>query len=179
MVPRSGYRGLRDSVPRPVTALRALQERFRTVLTELTKFGLVGFLSLLVDLAVFNVALAAMPHKPLTAKVISTVVSATNAYVLNRHWSFRSRERTHGLSRELGLFMVLNAIGLLLALSCLAVSHYVLGLDSRLADNIAANGVGLALGTAFRFWSYRRFVWIAATPPAAVPLVEPAYGRAS
>jgi hypothetical protein len=41
------------------------------------------------------------------------------------------------------------------------VSHYVLGFESRLADNISANGVGLVLGTMFRFWSYRRFVWAA------------------
>lgn len=157
-----------------MTALRALQARFRTVLTELTKFGVVGFLSLLVDLAVFNVALAVMPHKPLTAKVVSTVVSATNAFVLNRHWSFRGRERTHALGRELVLFMALNAVGLLIALACLALSHYALGFDSRLADNLAANGVGLALGTAFRFWSYRRFVWVA-NAPADPPVRTPAY----
>jgi hypothetical protein len=28
-----------------------------------------------------------------------------------------------------------------------------------MADNIAANGVGLALGSLFRFLSYRRFVF--------------------
>ncbi|MGZ4722528.1 MAG: GtrA family protein, partial [Oryzihumus sp.] len=30
---------------------------------------------------------------------------------------------------------------------------------SPLADNISANGVGLVLGTLFRFWAYRRFVF--------------------
>ena len=162
-----------------MSAVRALVGRLRGVLSELTKFGVVGFLSLLVDLAVFNAALAVLPHKPLTAKVISTVVSATNAYLLNRHWSFRARDRQHPFGRELALFMLLNAVGLLISLTCLATSHYVLGLDSRLADNIAANGVGLVLGTGFRFWSYRRFVWV--RPPApVVPLpapAEPAYDR--
>lgn len=145
---------------RPVSAVRALVQRFRGLLSELGKFGLVGFLSLGVDLVVFNVVLAVLPHKPLTAKVVSTVASATNAYLLNRHWSFKQRTRQHALGRELVLFAVLNALGLLIALSCLAVSHYVLGYESRLADNIAANGFGLVLGTAFRFWSYRRFVWV-------------------
>lgn len=164
-----------------MSALRGLVLRFRELLSELTKFGVVGFLSLLVDLAAFNLALAAMPHKPLTAKVLSTVLSATNAYVLNRHWSFRSRDRQHALGRELGLFMLLNAVGLLIALTCLATSHYVLGFESRLADNVAANGVGLVLGTAFRFWSYRRFVWVRAgtaveVEPRALP-PERAYGR--
>ena len=164
-----------------MTLVRGLVARSRTLLTELTRFGIVGFLSLLVDLAVFNAVLAVLPHKPLTAKVISTLVSATNAFVLNRHWSFRERERTHALGRELGLFMLLNGVGLALALACLALSHYVLGFESRLADNLAANGFGLVLGTAFRFWSYRRFVWVApvVVEPAPVLLAKvPAYDGA-
>jgi len=144
-----------------VRAARSLVARSRALLSELTKFGIVGFLSLLVDLAVFNAVLHVLPHKPLTAKVVSTVVSATNAFLLNRHWSFRARTRGASLRREAGLFALLNAGGLVIALACLGLSHYVLGLDSRLADNVAANGVGLVLGTAFRFWSYRRFVWVA------------------
>ena len=142
-----------------MTALRRLVERVRTLVSELAKFGLVGMLSLAVDLVVFNTLLH-LTDKPLTSKVVSTVVAATNAFFLNRHWSFRHRERT-GLRREYTLFAVLNVVGLLISLLCLAVSHYVLGFESRLADNIAANGVGLVLGTTFRFWSYRRFVWAA------------------
>ncbi len=141
----------------------SLRARVRAFYSELAKFGTVGLLSFLVDLAVFNAVLH-MIDKPLTAKVLSTVVSATNAFLLNRAWSFKHRERT-SMRREYGLFFLLNAIGLTIALGCLATSHYLLGFDSRLADNISANGVGLVLGTAFRFWSYRRFVWAA---PAAV-----------
>ncbi|CAN5311874.1 hypothetical protein BH24ACT10_BH24ACT10_10210 [soil metagenome] len=140
--------------------LRALVERFRSLWSELAKFGTVGFISLGIDLAVFNLVLIALPDKPLTAKVCSTAVSATNAFLLNRHWSFKRRERTT-LRREYGLFVALNAVGLGISLLCLATSHYVLGFESRLADNIAANGVGLVLGTTFRFWSYRKFVWAA------------------
>jgi putative flippase GtrA len=54
---------------------------------------------------------------------------------------------------------VLNGVGLLISLACLAISHYALGFTSTLADNIAANVIGLGLGTAFRFWSYRRWVF--------------------
>jgi len=148
--------------------LRALVQRFRSLFSELAKFGTVGFISLGIDLLVFNLVLLALPDKPLTAKVCSTVVSATNAFLLNRHWSFKHRTRT-SLRREYGLFVVLNAVGLGISLLCLAISHYVLGFESRLADNIAANGVGLVLGTTFRFWSYRKFVWAA---PAEVEEAE-------
>ncbi|MBC7374427.1 MAG: GtrA family protein [Frankiales bacterium] len=138
-----------------------LEARLRGLFSELAKFGTVGLLSFIVDIAIFNAVLHLI-DKPLTAKVISTVFSATNAFLLNRAWSFKHRERT-SVRREYGLFFVLNVVGLAIALLCLAVSHYVLGFESRLADNIAANGVGLVLGTMFRFWSYRRFVWAAPT----------------
>lgn len=146
--------------PAAPTSLRVrLEARIRALFSELAKFGTVGAISFLVDLAVFNAVLHYL-DKPLTAKVISTLFSATNAFLLNRAWSFKHRTRT-SMRREYGLFFVLNVVGLAIALLCLFVSHYVLGFESRLADNIAANGVGLVLGTLFRFWSYRRFVWAA------------------
>ncbi len=131
----------------------------RGLLSELAKFGTVGALSFLVDIAIFNAVLLVL-DKPLTAKIISTVFSATNAFLLNRAWSFKHRQRTN-VRREYGTFFVLNCVGLAISLLCLAISHYVLGFESRLADNISANGIGLVLGTTFRFWSYRRFVWAA------------------
>jgi putative flippase GtrA len=110
-----------------------------------------------VDIGVFNLLLNAT-DKPLTSKTLSTVVATTVAYLGNRHWTFRRRNRS-GVRREYTLFFLLNGVGLLIALACLATSHYLLDFTSRLADNIAANVVGLALGTSFRFWSYRRFVF--------------------
>jgi putative flippase GtrA len=57
-----------------------------------------------------------------------------------------------------------NIGGMIVAVGCLAVSHYVLGLRSPLADNIAANGVGLVLGTAFRYVCYRYIVFTEDAP---------------
>jgi putative flippase GtrA len=87
-------------------------------------------------------------------------VGALAFVVLNRAWSFRHRQRS-SVRREYTLFFVLNAVGLVIAVGCLGLSHYVLGFHSRLADNIAGNGFGVGLGTLFRFWSYRKFVWAA------------------
>ncbi len=142
-----------------MSLLRRLEARVRSLFAELAKFGTVGAISFLVDIAIFNAVLTVL-DKPLTAKIISTVFSATNAFLLNRAWSFKHRERT-SMRREYSLFFGLNVIGLAIALLCLGISHYLLGFQSRLADNIAANGVGLVLGTTFRFWSYRKFVWAA------------------
>jgi hypothetical protein len=57
------------------------------------------------------------------------------------------------------LFFILNGVGMVIAVGILAVSHYLMGLQSPLEDNISANGVGLVAGMIFRFWSYRTFVF--------------------
>ncbi|NBO46614.1 MAG: GtrA family protein, partial [Actinobacteria bacterium] len=43
-----------------------------------------------------------------------------------------------------------------------AFSNYVLDLHTPLADN-TANVLSVAVGTAFRFWAYRRYVFSAVT----------------
>ncbi|MCU1674775.1 MAG: GtrA family protein [Frankiales bacterium] len=167
------------TTPAPSGALRNLEARIRAAFHELAKFGTVGAFCFLVDISLFNLVLH-LTDKPLTSKVASTVVAASIAFVLNRAWSFRHRQRS-SVRREYALFFVLNAIGLVIAVGCLAISHYLLGFESKLADNIAANGFGLVLGTTFRFWSYRRFVWAAPDAveaaavdgdPAAVAVLE-------
>ena len=146
--------------------LLAAYYRLGHLVRELMKFGVVGGFAFLVDIGLFNLLLHAT-DKPLTSKTISAVVATTVAYIGNRHWTFRRRERS-GVRREYTLFFLLNGVGLVIALACLAISHYLLDFTSRLADNIAANGVGLALATTFRFWSYRRWVFRELPPEAAV-----------
>ncbi len=144
--------------------------RARRLLREVVRFGIVGGLAFVVDVAVFNALRVdtgwwsgPLSHKPITAKVISVCVATLVAYVGNRHWTWRDRPR-RGMRREVALYALLNVVGMLIAVACLATSHYLLDLTSALADNISANGVGLALGTAFRFWSYRRWVFPYAKP---------------
>ena len=148
-------------------ALLRAYYRLGHLVRELMKFGVVGSVAFLVDVGVFNLVLHAT-DKPLTSKTVSTVLATTVAYAGNRTWTFRRRSKST-VRREYALFFLLNAIGLLIALTCLWVSHYLLDFTSRLADNIAANLIGLGLGTAFRFWSYRRWVFPELLPEAAAP----------
>jgi hypothetical protein len=77
--------------------------------------------------------------------------------------TWRHNQGTGG-PRELGLFALLNLVGLAISNLCLVLSHDVLGLTSLVADNLSANVVGLGLGTAFRFLTYRRYVFTTRAP---------------
>jgi putative flippase GtrA len=130
---------------------------------EATGFAAVGAVALAVDIGGYNALVHLgggtwLDEQPLVAKTVSVTASTTVAYIGNRFWTYRQRPRGR-LAREYTLFFVLSAVALAIALGCLAFSRYVLGLSSPLADNVAANGVGLALGSLFRFLSYRRWVF--------------------
>lgn len=130
---------------------------------ELTGFATVGALGYVVDVAAFNLLRYAgepglLVDKPLTAKAMSVTLATVVTYLGNRHWTWRDRA-WRGLRREYVTFFALNAVGMAIALACLAVSHYLLGFTGALADNFSANVVGLALGTGFRFWAYPRYVF--------------------
>ncbi|TXN31985.1 GtrA family protein [Lacisediminihabitans profunda] len=148
---------------------------------QLLSFILVGGVGLVVDIAVFNalrttVLEPSLVHGgPVIAKAISTSLAILVNWTGNRLWTFRSQRRTDVL-REGIEFAVVSAAGMVIALGCLWVSHYLLGYTSIIADNIATNVVGLALGTAFRFVAYRWWVYSARrrNPVAQLaPLREP------
>ncbi len=148
-----------------------LGQRGRALGKEASAFLVVGAVALAVDVGLFNALVhlgagggGVLSEHPLTAKVVSVTASTTVAYVGNRFWTYRHRPRGR-VAREYLLFVVLSAIALGIALGCLAFSRYVQGLSSALADNVAANVVGLGLGTVFRFVSYRRFVFSAPPRP--------------
>lgn len=150
----------------------------RTRLLELVRFGSVGALAFVVDAGLFNVLMygpgEVLGHKPLTAKVVSASVATLVAWLGNRHWTFPGRRR-HAALPELLAFAVVNVVAMAIAVGCLAVSRYLMGLDSPLVDNLAANVVGLGLGTAFRYVAYRRVVFPGAAPAATASdtLVDP------
>jgi len=142
----------------------------RSLITQFARFGVVGLGGLVVDVAVFNLLRVtvlspeAIHEGPLIAKVISTSLAIIVNWLGNRYWTFGARRRSNAL-REALEFALVSVGGMLIALGCLWISHYVLGFTSLLADNVATNVVGLALGTAFRFTFYRQWVFREVEPP--------------
>ena len=141
---------------------RYVPERYRSLATELFKFGAVGGVNTVNDFALVN---ALLFIGPLKAKIVAAVVATTVSYILNRQWTYQDRDRS-GMRREYALFFALNGVGLLIQEAGLAVAKYGLHFsesnpDDRLAFNIA-NAAGIALAMVFRFWAYR--TWVFKTP---------------
>ncbi len=159
--------------------VRDLYARFRHLIHEAAKFGVVGIIGLIITDGGTNLLQGPLGGW-LKANVVATIVATTFAYLGSRYWTFRHRERTNTMGRETALFFVLNGIGLGIQLACLGFTNYALGLTDKLSANIALL-LGIMLGTLFRFWSYRRFVWtapqggqLAAGEPETVRLADPA-----
>ena len=142
---------------------------------EVLSFLSVGGLGYVVDIGAFNL-LRTVPlfadHDPTFAKVMAVALAMVVTYVGNRSLTWRDASSADR-RREVLLFVLFNTIGLGFSVVTLFVSHHLLGLTSGFADNISANVVGIGLGTLFRFWSYRRFVFA----PVTHPVLEPQPGQ--
>jgi putative flippase GtrA len=131
---------------------------------EASRYVVVGLFATVLDIAVFNIVLSTkvfsdLDHISFIAKSVSTVIAVCVAYIGHRFWTFKHRSGSSSTRNQVGLFVLVNAIGLLIALTCLWVSRYIFGYTSQLSDNISANFVGLGLATAFRFLASRQFVF--------------------
>jgi putative flippase GtrA len=147
---------------RPVAGL---YERIRHLVPELAKFGVVGGIGAVVDLG--GAGVLQYHVGPLKAKAISITAATIITYLGSRFWTFRHREN-QAMHREAVLFIALNVIGLIVAEAVVGLTTYVLGLKDPLAYN-AASLLGTGLGTIFRFYAYRKWVFLAPAEQPAPP----------
>jgi putative flippase GtrA len=146
----------------PVALARARYERFRSLTHEFAKFAVIGITGVFITNGVYDLLFIRLGLGPVTSTTIATIVATIASYLGNRYWSFRDRQRA-GVAREIIIFAVLNGLALLIQDATVAFNYYLLGLGhNKLAGFIALNS-GIVLATLFRFWSYRKFVWVA--PP--------------
>lgn len=155
-----------------MSVTRALYERFRQLIHEFTKFGVIGVVGLFITNGGYDLLHAELGVGPLTSTTSATVVATAVAFIGNRHWTFRHRERT-GFARESVVFFVLNGLGLLIQDAAVGFNYYIVGLHDKASGFIALN-IGIAIATLFRFWSYRKWVWAVG---AAGAVTGPILGR--
>jgi putative flippase GtrA len=157
-----------------VRRVAGLYDRVRHLIPELAKFGIVGGIGAVIDLGGAAVLHSSYHEEPLTAKAISISVATVVTYIGSRFWTFRHREN-QALHRETVLFFALNVVGLIIAELVIACTTYVLGFKDPIAYNLASV-IGTGLGTIFRFFAYRKWVFLAPTAQTAPAAVEtPAY----
>jgi putative flippase GtrA len=138
----------------------------RHLLEEILRFLTVGGLATVVSLVGFNVLVhgvligtAPMGQHPIPAYALVNAVAGCVAYLGMRLWAFSHREVRDPVMGVVNFF-ALGALTMAIPVICLAVSRYGLGLSDVWSDNISANVIGLGLGTAARFWFFRRYVFV-------------------
>ena len=133
---------------------------------EFIQFGLVGATAFIVDMGLFNLLqhgpLGVLAGHPNAAQFIAAATATLYSWIANRLWTYRGRTQDNA-TREAILFFVANICGIAISQFCLLFTHYILGLTSALADNIAVYVVGFVLGTAFRFFFYHYVVFTGRT----------------
>jgi putative flippase GtrA len=149
-----------------------LPQRLRTLAPEVVKFAIIGGLNVVVNAVVFNVLLLlpTFDNSEVKAKVVATAVAMISAYFMNRHWTYKDRDKS-GVHREFMLFVFFNLAGLAIEVAVLSATKYWFGLTGWLALN-AAMMLGLGLGTIFRFFTYRTWVFQQVAEPVVPVSVE-------
>ncbi|MCF4138665.1 GtrA family protein [Streptomyces sp. Tue 6430] len=131
--------------------------RLRRLTHELAKFGAVGGAGLLVNLGVFNFVRHVTDLPVVRASVIATVVAIAFNYVGFRYFTYRDRDKG-GRTKEMSLFLLFSAVGLVIENGLLFLATYGFGWDSPLQSNVF-KFLGIGIATLFRFWSYRTWVF--------------------
>jgi putative flippase GtrA len=133
-----------------------LRNSWRILLKEVMAFGAIGAVALVIDISLFAYL---APDGALKAKAVSTVVSTTFAYFGNRYLSFSHRART-SVGRETSFFFGINLITLAFSEAIIGFFVYVLHYSHGSRMVFYVNLVTIAIGTIFRFWTYKRFVFL-------------------
>lgn len=146
--------------------MSSLGVRGRRLMHEVMRFLAVGGAATLVAFLLFNFLLhgfwvasdAWLDDRPMSAYVVANTVGMWISYHGTKSWAFRQRQSSHPDGGATA-YVVINVITMTLPMACLWISRNVLGLSDPLSDNIAANVVGLALGTVARFFLFRKLVF--------------------
>ena len=113
-----------------MTLIRDLYARFRVLIHEVAKFGIVGGLAFVLTLVLVNVFHSGLGLGPIAAATLANALATVFAFVGNKFWAFRHRKGSHW-GRETLLFFVFNGLGILITDGVIAAVHYGLGLTDN------------------------------------------------
>lgn len=111
----------------------------------------------MIEFTVFNLLVFGAGVDAVAAKVVASLVALINAYFGNREWAFRHR-RGRTRTREVVLFLAVNAACTLLGAGIVAVGVAVAGADSPLTLNLI-NLISVGVVVIVRFALYHYLVF--------------------
>jgi putative flippase GtrA len=135
-----------------------LYRRFAHRVHELATFCSIGTVAFVIVMACVNLFHGVFGVGQIVSTGLAIVIATFFAYFANRRWTFRHQENS-GLRREITLFFALNGVGLVITEIFVGVNGYVLAHHDKLSYNVA-NVIGTAAATMFRYWSYKRWVFL-------------------
>ncbi|WP_338677100.1 GtrA family protein [Streptomyces sp. SCSIO 30461] len=148
----------------------ALRVRLDRLAREVAKFGAVGAMGLLVNMAAFNLLRQTTEIPVVRASLLATLIAILFNYVGFRYFTYRDRDKS-GRTKELTLFLLFSAAGAVIENGILYTATYGFGWDGPLQSNFF-KFFGIGVATLFRFWSYRTWVFRALPAREAVQTAE-------
>ncbi|MFE9382729.1 sugar phosphate nucleotidyltransferase [Streptomyces sp. NPDC007025] len=131
--------------------------RWRPLVSEAFKFGLVGGVGIAVNFAVFDLSRLLTPLSVFWCGFVGTGVAIVGNYLGFRYFTYRDRDKRRRL-REFVLFVLFSLAGLVIENGTLYAATVRLGWESPLQSNLA-KAVGIVAATCFRFLTYRTWVF--------------------
>ncbi|MGG0175157.1 GtrA family protein [Gottfriedia acidiceleris] len=124
-------------------------------LKSLVKFGIVGLLNTGVDFIVFTLLIYVFTNLPYVfAQVISYTCGIFNSYLLNKSWTFKSKNQNS--NQEKIRFVIVNLLTLLLTLFILKVCSGWVGL-SVIVSKLVATCISVLVNYAgSRYWVFNQ-----------------------
>lgn len=137
-----------------------------------SRFLVVGALSTLIEIGVFNLLVYVWGWDVVAAKVAASLVALVNAYIGNREWTFRHRDR-RGRAAEVALFLATNAVCTAIGAALVWIGvETVAGILGREPGAVAVNVVNLisiVIVVMLRFVLYHWVVFRVAPKPEVAP----------
>ena len=120
---------------------------------QLVRFGLVGGVGFVVNLAVYTLCVHALGLDYRVAAVIAWLVAVLNNFVLNRHWTFDARD---GRARfQAPRFLVVSVVALGFSLLLLTLLVELAGVPKLPAQALAVAGSMPLNFLGNKLWSFR------------------------
>jgi putative flippase GtrA len=120
---------------------------------QLVRFGLVGGVGFVVNLAVYTVCVHPLAIDYRVAAIVAWLVAVANNFLLNRHWTFDAR---HGMAhRQAVRFFVVSLVALPFSLLVLSLLVEVVGV-AKVPAQVLAVGASMPLNfLGNKLWSFR------------------------